>query len=91
MYFFSISPDPNCMCYQMISNLLVRVHCIVCNCVVVSICTFLMICLFHTQQGCQSRHSDSSEWSMANYGTAGFNVDGSGSVSLQFSGGDDNR
>ena len=28
---------------------------------------------------------------MANFGTAAFNVDGSGSISLKFSSGDDNR
>ena len=43
------------------------------------------------QQGCQSRESDGTEWSMGDFNSAKFSVDDTGSISLQFSNGDGNR
>jgi len=56
---------------------------------------YMIICafssLFCTQQGCQERPSDDKEWSMGSFDTAQFNVDSTGSVSLQFTDGDNER
>ena len=43
------------------------------------------------QQGCQSRDNDGNEWSMGDFNSAQFSTDGSGSVTLQFSNGQDAR